>query len=333
MSSPFGFVDLQVNGHKGIHFSSPTLTLDQIRIATLELDRIGTVAFCPTIVTGPLSVFERNLALFATAMQEPDLKPHLLGLHLEGPFISPKEGARGAHPLEHIRAPSVEIFKQFQAWSGGHISILTLAPEEEGALDLIRYASRQGTVVSLGHHLAEDDAMARAVDAGARLCTHLGNGMPGTISRHQNPLWWQLAEDRLTGMFITDGHHIPADYIKVALRAKTLDRALVVSDATDLAGMPPGRYDFQGTYVILASNGRISFGDTPYLAGASATLTQCMNHLASLDLLTEAELWKLGYHNPLRMLGLAAKGFTPGVQTRVGFKKGKFELTAGDRAG
>ena len=322
-----GLIDLQINGHRGVHFSAPDLTLEKIRQATRELAAAGTVAYCPTVVTSPLENYRHNLPLFAQAMRDPEIGPHILGLHLEGPFISSLEGARGAHPPEHIRQPDFQLFQQFLEWSGNNIAILTVAPETKGAADLIRQVSAAGVTVSMGHHLADDDALAAAVQAGARACTHLGNGLPNTINRHQNPLWWLLACDDVWGMCITDGHHLPEDFIRVALRAKTLRRFIVVSDATDLAGQPPGAYDFQGHQVVLEPNGRIGFAGTPYLAGSSATMLQCMNHLASLQALSEPELWQVGFANPLQLIGrdpqaLAAKL----TDSRVRFRGGRFEI-------
>ncbi|MFH1478012.1 MAG: N-acetylglucosamine-6-phosphate deacetylase [Verrucomicrobiota bacterium] len=320
-----GFIDIQLNGFKGINFSAPDLTLDQFRLATRELVKAGTAAYCPTVVTGPMAMYRRNLPILAAAMRDDELSPHLLGIHIEGPFISPIEGARGAHPPEHIIKPDMDTFKLFQEWADGNIVLLTLAPEREGAMTLIRYATENGTVVSFGHHLADDNVMEAAVQAGARLCTHLGNGMPNMINRHQNPLWWQLACDDLSGIFITDGHHLPADYIKVALRAKTVPRFIVVSDAAHLAGLPPGVYDFNGNEAVLAPNGRIGFKDTPYLAGSSATMLQCMNYLASLNLLTEKELWAVGRDNQLRLLGRHL-GKQPADTPSVVFKNNQFAL-------
>jgi len=320
-----GFIDIQQNGYIGVHFSSMDLTLDKVRKVTRYLVKAGTTAYCPTVVTGPMDMFRRNLPILAAAMRDKELKPHLLGIHMEGPFISPVEGARGAHPPEYIIKPDVDTFKRFQEWAEGNVVLLTLAPEVEGAMALIRYASENGTVVSFGHHLADDDIMKEAVQAGARLCTHLGNGMPNMINRHQNPLWWQLACDDLDGIFITDGHHLPADFIKVALRAKTIKRFIVVSDATEVGGLKPGIYHFQYHEVVLAPNGRIGFKDTPYLAGSSATMLECMNFLASLNLLSEADLWKVGYDNPLRLLGRRL-GHQPSGAPTVVFKNNQFVL-------
>ncbi|MFN2352227.1 MAG: N-acetylglucosamine-6-phosphate deacetylase [Kiritimatiellia bacterium] len=320
-----GFVDLQINGYRGVDFASPDLTVDHVRQVTQYLLAAGTVAYCPTLVTGPEAQYERNLPVLAEAMQEPDLAPHILGIHLEGPFISPLEGARGAHPPEHIRSPDVRLFAKYQQWAGGGIKIFSMAPELPGAAEFIRQVTGLGVTVSLAHHLAEDDDLAQAVAAGARAVTHLGNGLPNTVNRHQNPLWWLLACDDLWGMFITDGHHLPEDFIRVALRAKTLDRFLVVSDAVQLAGCPPGEYDFQGHPVILQPDGRVSFAGTPYLAGSSANMLACMNHLAGMEVLGADELRQIGFANPLGLLGLDQEDVASRLAPRVTFRDGRFE--------
>jgi N-acetylglucosamine-6-phosphate deacetylase len=321
-----GFVDLQINGYKGICFHNAELTIEQIYQATHELVQAGTIAYCPTVCTDDLKVYEHCLKTLANAMQDKNLVQHILGLHLEGPFISPMEGARGAHPPKYIREPSLELLKRFQDWAEGNIVLLTLAPEVKGAIPLIEYCRKNGMKVSMGHHFADDNIMEKAVKAGVSACTHLGNGMPNMINRHKNPLWWQLACDDIYGMFITDGHHLPPDLIKVALRAKTASKSIVVSDAVHLAGLPPGTYDFVGAKVVLAPSGRISFADTPYLAGSSANMLQCMNYLASLKLLTEKELWQIGRDNPMKFMGKNPALMNKIAGAKVEFKGNKFSL-------
>jgi N-acetylglucosamine-6-phosphate deacetylase len=231
-----GYIDLQVNGYQDVNFSTPGLSVADIRRITQILLKRGTAAYCPTVVTSDLSVYEQNLPILAKAMMEPDLCDHLLGLHLEGPFIS--KPASGAHPQEHIRPPDVRLLDHWQSLSGNRVRIITLAPEAEGAEAFIRHATGQGIVCSLGHHVGDDASIKRAVDAGASLCTHLGNGIPNTLPRHPNPIWTQLADDRLTGMFITDGHHLPKSFIRVAIRAKGVSRFIVTSDVAPPGGMP-----------------------------------------------------------------------------------------------
>jgi N-acetylglucosamine-6-phosphate deacetylase len=296
-----GFIDLQVNGYQDVNFSTPGLSVADIRRITQVLLKRGTAAYCPTVVTSDLSVYEQNLPVLANAMAEPDLRDHLLGIHIEGPFIA--MAASGAHPQEHIRPPDTRLLDRWQLLSGNRIKILTLAPEVEGAEALIRHATQQGVVCSLGHHFGDDASIKRAVDVGATLCTHLGNGIPNTLPRHPNPIWTQLAEDRLIGMFITDGHHLPSDFVRVAIRAKGISRFIVTSDVAPPGGLPPGEYAAIGGSVILEPSGRLSVKNKDSLAGSSSTMEQCMQWLESLGVLSPAELMETGRNNPLRALG------------------------------
>lgn len=321
-----GFVDLQFNGWMGTDFTMHGLRVDDVQRVTREQVARGTLAYCPTVITGDPAVYRRNLGVLAEAMQDKELGGHLLGIHLEGPFISPQLGARGAHPEKFIRPPSCDDFDRYQEWADGNIRILTLAPEIEGAETLIRHAVSQGVLVSLGHHLADDDALRRAVDAGARCGTHIGNGIPNQIDRHHNPLWWQLACDALSGLFITDGHHLPAPMIKVMLRAKQIERFIVISDASPLAGLPPGRHHTFGLDVTISETGRIYSTESQSLAGSHATMIECMNHLASLDLLDEAGLWTVGHDNPLRLLGLTSERMDPLAGPQPRFDGRRFKL-------
>ncbi len=299
-----GFLDLQFNGWMGTDFTAPGLTLDNVRQITREQVARGTIAYCPTVITGDPDVYRENLAILAKATDDPDIGPHLLGIHLEGPFISPEPGARGAHNTKFIRPPSCDDFDRYQEWADGNIRILTVAPEVEGMVRLIRHAVARGVLVSLGHHLADDEALQRAMDAGARCGTHIGNGIPNQIDRHHNPLWWQLACDDLSGFFITDGQHLPAPLVKVMLRAKQMERFLVISDASPLAGLPPGRHTTFGLDVTISESGRIYSTQTESLVGSHSTMIECMNYLASLDLLDENGLWTVGCRNQMKLLNL-----------------------------
>ncbi len=301
-----GWIDLQVNGFLGLSFSASDLTLDHIRRITQALRERGTSAYCPTLVTCDPAILERNLPLLAAAMREPDLQAHLPGIHIEGPFLA--RPSRGAHPIEWLAAPSLQLFEEWQRLSENKIRILTLAPELDGAMELIRHAAAQGVIVSLGHHLADDDTINRAVDAGATLCTHLGNGIVGTLPRHPNPIWTQLADDRLQACFIADGFHLPASFLRVAWRTKGVERFIVTSDAAPIAGLPPGDYDMMGAPVEIEPSGRIIVREladdgTVSLAGSSSTMSDCMSHLESLGDWTEADLIKIGRTNPARLLG------------------------------
>jgi len=318
-----GFVDLQVNGFLGINFSAEGLSTEDVHKVTRELAARGTAAYCPTMITSPLEIFESNLPVLAAAMEEADLKSHLLGIHLEGPFFASE--SKGGHPEDCLRSPDIKLFDHWQELARGHIRILTIAPELSGAEALIRHAAEQGVIVSLGHHMADAASVKRAVDAGARSCTHLGNGIANRLPRHPNPIWSQLAHDELTAMIITDGHHLPPEFIATVLKVKTVDRTVIVSDAACIAGLPPGGYSFSGASVIMEPSGRIALKDGSSLAGSSATMLDCMNHLASLNLLTEEELWKVGRENALKLIGTAIDKQTL-ESPKVCYRNGQFQV-------
>jgi N-acetylglucosamine-6-phosphate deacetylase len=298
-----GFVDLQVNGYMGVDFSSPGLVSEDIHRVTETLVASGTLAYCATMITGDLGIYERNLKLLARSASEPGVKGRLLGIHLEGPYLSKEEGARGAHSAARVRRPDPVEFDRFQDWAEGHISILTIAPEVDGALELISHVrSKYATVVSIGHHLASREMIARAVDAGATLVTHLGNGCPNLLPRHDNILFHQLANESLTVGLITDGNHLLRDFVLVALRAKGPDKVFVVSDSAPIAGYAPGVYQTLGHQVRLTATGRIENLHAPHLVGSGWNMAQCMRWLRSLDILSEDELWRVGLENPLAIV-------------------------------
>mgnify|MGYP006290170533 CR=1 FL=1 len=296
------FVDLQVNGYGGVSFADPSLTADDIARAVQTLRAKGTSAFCPTVVTAAPATYRHVLPLLADACDR--FPTSLLGPHLEGPFISPEDGAVGAHPKEHVRPPSVDAFEHLQNLARGRIRILTLAPEVPGAMELIEYATGQGIVVGLAHTRAGEDVIARAVQAGARLSTHLGNGCPQMIHRHDNPIIAQLGSP-LSSSIITDGHHLPPAFIRAVFAAKGVEETLVISDSAGIAGLPPGVYETAGAHVRMEPSGRISNLDAPGLAGSSATMLVCMQHITHLCGLSEDAVWRLGRDNPLTMLGLS----------------------------
>lgn len=298
-----GFVDLQVNGYKGIDFSNPTLSEEEFVFACKELIKHGTVAFLPTIITSSASVFERNLRLMARSVKHEELKNSILGFHVEGPFISDKDGARGAHNAKWVRKPDPNFLDKLYSWSGENIKLLTIAADVDGAADLCRYATdKLGITVSLGHQMATEEQLEQNVASGARALTHLGNGIPRLLPRHHNPLWAGLANDDLSAMIIADGHHLPPSILKTVLRTKGTSKVTVVSDASPIAGLPPGKYHTLGNDVVLEASGRLYNPETGYLVGSSSTMLDCMNYLQSLDLLSPGELLDLGFYNPLRLI-------------------------------
>ncbi len=299
-----GLIDLQVNGFKGVDFSGAQLTEEDIARACGGLLDAGTTAFLATLITSPAEIYERNLPLIAKVANSEAFQGRLLGIHLEGPFLSPVEGARGAHNPDWMRAPSIELLDRLVAWADGTVRMLTVAGDLEGVEPLIRHATSLGIVVSLGHHMADEDQLKRCAAAGAKALTHLGNGIPALLDRHRNPVWAGLDNDNLIATIIPDGHHLPPALLKTILRTKSPTSCIVISDASELAGLEPGPYESMGANVVLDPTGRLYNPATGYMAGSSATLLTCMNHLASLDLVTYRELLAMAFDNPLRLLGM-----------------------------
>ncbi|NLH15034.1 MAG: N-acetylglucosamine-6-phosphate deacetylase [Phycisphaerae bacterium] len=301
MTTPL--VDLQVNGFSGNDFSSPDLTIDQVIQITDQLSEVGTTAYLATMITSPMEVYRHNLPILAKAASDSRLKGRLLGVHLEGPFLNSGEGARGAHNPEWMSPGDTKRLQELIDLGGGTVRLVTIAADIDGAETVTGVARENKIAVSMGHHLADGEQIARLRAAGATVITHLGNGLPRMIDRHNNPLWPAMADDGLTAMIITDGHHLPPDLIRVIVRAKTAARIVVTSDCSPLAGMPPGRYHSLGNDCVLDPSGRLYNPATGYLVGSSATMKQCMDHLASLNILSDDELRQVGYENPLRLIG------------------------------
>ncbi|MBN1874360.1 MAG: N-acetylglucosamine-6-phosphate deacetylase [Anaerolineae bacterium] len=306
MSLVSGFIDLQVNGFLGVDFSSPDLTEADFVRACRALLTQGTTAFLPTVITSALDVYERNLSLMVRVMTDASnaFQGRILGFHIEGPFISREPGAVGAHNPAYVRTPDIALLEKILTWADHRVRLLTVAAELPGADELARFAVARGITVSIGHSLFTTADLDRLADAGATALTHLGNGLPNLLPRHDNPLWVGLAHDAYTAMVIADGHHLPAPVLKTAVRAKGADKLIVVSDASPVAGLPPGRYHVLDNDAILEPSGRFHNPEKQCLVGSSATMAQCMAHLAGLNTLSREELTKVGVSNPLRLIGI-----------------------------
>jgi N-acetylglucosamine-6-phosphate deacetylase len=300
-----GLVDLQVNGFAGFDVNGPDVSADTIVELGRALAAAGTTTFAPTVITAAEQEIVASLRAVAAARDaDKATRDAIPFAHVEGPHLSPEDGPRGAHPLEHIRPPDVEEFDRWQRACGGLVGIVTLSPHYAESPGYVTALSRAGVSVAVGHTGANPEQITAAVDAGATLSTHLGNGAHAMLPRHQNHLWTQLADDRLTAGFIADGHHLPADALTAMVRAKGIERSLLVSDSVALAGSEPGEYETPvGGTVQLSADGRLSHVGTPYLAGAARSLADDVASAVGLARVSLGDAVRMATANPGRFAG------------------------------
>ena len=299
-----GFVDVQVNGYAGFDLNGANVGPETVAEVVRALWTRGVTRFCPTICTAGHRRMTAALRAVARACDEMELVDRaVVGIHVEGPYISPEDGPRGAHPKDFVRLPDWSEVQAFQDAAGGRIRLLTLAPELPGAIDLIERLSRAGVVPAIGHTNAAAPDIRAAVDAGARLSTHLGNGAHAVLPRHPNYIWEQLAADALSASLIVDGHHLPPSVVKVFLRAKGIHRCLLVSDAVWLAGRPPGTYQFLSGPVEVAADGAVRIAGTKYLAGSALDLGTAVANVMKFTGVGLADASAMASRQPAALLG------------------------------
>ena len=295
-----GWVDIQVNGFAGVDYNAPTAPHDEIARSVRVQYSAGVTRFYPTVITGAPDDMVAALKNLTRAKETLAEGAAMDGFHVEGPHISPDDGPRGAHPKRWVRPPDIDEFRRWQEATGGRVRLVTLAPEWPGAPKYIEAVVAQKVVVSIGHTAAEARHIADAVSAGATMSTHLGNGAHGVMRRHPNYIWEQLAEDRLRASFIVDGIHLPASFLKVGLRAKGLDRAVLVTDASSPAGCPPGRYRLGEQDVDLTPDNRVVLAGQERLAGSALRMDRGVENLMRLGELSLADAVRLATVNAAR---------------------------------
>lgn len=298
-------VDIQVNGFMGFDLNVETVTPADVSAIVRALWRVGTGFFCPTVVTGSFERIAHSLRAIVAACKDDALTNRsVICIHLEGPYISSEDGPRGAHPREYARDADWDEFQRWQDIAEGKIRLVTLAPERKGAIPFIEKLVKDGIVVALGHTNASESDIHAAVKAGARLSTHLGNGAHAVIRRHPNYIWEQLAADELWASLIVDGHHLPPAVVKSMMRAKTLARCILISDAVALAGMTPGVYQFAGETVELTDGAKVCLVGTEYLAGSAIELMRGVENSVRFAGISLAAAFALATTQPARLLGM-----------------------------
>jgi N-acetylglucosamine-6-phosphate deacetylase len=310
-----GLVDLQVNGFGGVDFNAAgdagPLIAAALDVALEAMLATGVTCCLPTVITATPETLRARLRTLDAAVAESRLGPLMCpGYHLEGPFLNATEGFAGCHPPEAMIPPDYALVEELEAGLSRPILLLTLAAELPGAEACIRAAHAGGKLVAIGHSNATFEHVARAAATGANLSTHLGNGLPQVLPKLANPIFAQLAEDRLHAGFIADGIHLPPPALKAMIRAKGPGRAFLVTDATAAAAVPAGIYPFAGMRVERSADGTVRMPGGRYLAGSSLCLDAAVRNLVEWGIATPEEAIAMASSVPAGLLApaLAAHG-------------------------
>ncbi|MGI9549718.1 MAG: N-acetylglucosamine-6-phosphate deacetylase [Aurantibacter sp.] len=298
-----GLIDVQINGYMGVDFSGPDLTVEGVKKATKALWKAGVTSYFPTIITSDIDLIKKNFAILAKAKADPEIGKSIPGFHLEGPYISPIKGFRGAHLEKYIKNPDWEEFQEIQKAANNGIILITLAPELEGSIPFIQNCVKSGVVVSLGHHNGSATDVLKAVEAGAKMATHLGNGCANEINRHHNPIWPQLSNDDITASIIADGFHLTKEEVRSFYKAKGVENTILVSDALDLAGLPPGEY-IRGERTLLLTPNVVKLPKEDVLAGAASPISKCVGVMMNFTQCSLRDAIRMACTNPANLFSL-----------------------------
>ena len=308
-----GLVDLQVNGFAGVDFNTPGITAQTLQKALEAILASGVTTCLPTLITASEEHLKSCFSDLENSRQSCQLAKMMIdGYHLEGPFISPHPGFYGCHPVEAIGDVDQDMFWRLQETAGGRICLVTLAPELNGAISFIEHLVSQGIIVAIGHTSAGLEKIREAVEAGAMLSTHLGNGTRAELSKNNNPIIAQLSEDNLSASFISDGYHLSPEVLKVYLRAKESKRTILITDATAGAAAEPGIYQLGDLELFLESEPVVYNKKNSRPTGSAVTMDQCVRNVMQWYKvpLDEAVTWA-GF-NPMQLLksSKASKTYT-----------------------
>jgi N-acetylglucosamine-6-phosphate deacetylase len=299
------YVDLQLNGYHGVDFNADDLSAEACHAACEKLRADGVAGVLATIITDDLDRMAARLARIAALRgQDPLVAGVILGVHVEGPFLDPGPGYAGAHPRESIRPADLDAMKRLVDAAGGLVRIVTLAPEHDSGLAVTRWLAEQKIMVSAGHCNPGFDQLRAAIDAGLSMFTHLGNGCPMYLHRHENIIQRVLGlADRLWICFIGDGVHVPYPVLRNYLRCVPPERTIIVSDGISAAGMGPGRYTLGSRTVDVGEDRIARSPDGSHFVGAAATMRQMAAGLRDRAGLDEATIRRWMRTNPAWAIG------------------------------
>ncbi len=300
------FFDLQVNGYGGVDFNQDDLSLAALRTACERLRADAFDGILATIITESLPVMCARLRrLVELREQDTLIKQMIAGIHIEGPFINATDGYRGAHPRDAVLPPNIDSALELLDAAGGLCKIMTLAPERDLGLLVTRRLVREGVIVSAGHCDATLDKLRAAIDAGLTMFTHLGNGCPMLMHRHDNIVQRVLSlTDQLWVTFIADGAHVAFPALKNYLQLVGLDRAIITTDAVAPAGLGPGNYTMGRWSLTIGDDLVARSPDGSHLVGAAMSMPRVARNLIEQLGLSEHDVQKLTSDNPRRAIGL-----------------------------
>jgi N-acetylglucosamine-6-phosphate deacetylase len=296
-----------VNGFAGVDFNIPETSQNDLQRALNLILSTGVTRCLPTVITGPPDDMIACLRNLARARRELTLGHAIAGFHVEGPYIAPEDGPRGAHPLDSVRPPDLAEYHRWQEATAGAIRLITLSPHWPGATEYIRTITRDGVTASVGHTGATGGQIAAAVDAGATLSTHIGNAAHSVLPKHPNYIWDQLAEDRLSASFIVDGIHLGAAFLRASVRAKTALRSVLVTDASAPAGAAPGRYRLGRQDADLTEDGRVVLTGTNRLAGSALKMNDAIANVMRMAGISLRDALDMATINPARVVHLEGR--------------------------
>lgn len=289
-----GLFDFQVNGFAGVDYQSSQLSHRDLRHSIEELLDHGINGIFLTLISDTIVSIDRKLGNIAGICDSDALVDKVIkGIHLEGPYLSKEEGFRGAHPKEVMKAPDFDEYRRLQDASGGRIKLITLAPEWPGSSDFIASVRGDGVSIALGHTDASDREIDDAISAGARFCTHLGNGVPRMLDRHDNVIQRLLSRDELTACLIPDGIHLPPPVLKNLYRAKPKGKVLFTSDCMAAAGMAEGEFTLGHLKLEVKADGIVRLPGSSLFAGSALSFRDAPANLVKWLSMSEKEAWTL----------------------------------------
>ena len=306
MCVPTGYFDLQVNGYGGVDFNQDDLSPDGLHKACEKLALDGVRGILATIITEKLDTMCNRIARIAELRERDELAQTIVaGIHIEGPFISEASGYRGAHPRDAVIAADVDSAAMLVSAGRGLVRLMTLAPECDAGFRVTRMLDCQNVIVSAGHTDATVDQLRGAIDSGLSMFTHVGNGCPMQMHRHDNIVQRALSlHEDLSLCFIADGVHVPALALGNYLRAAGVERSIVVTDAIAPAGLGPGRYTLGRWDLTIGEDMVARSPDGSHFVGSAGTMSNSVRVLREQVGLDDAACRKLTCENPRQAIGL-----------------------------